>query len=156
MTNKRIFATLTLLFLAAAPNLHAKCSNATLKGTYVYSSQGFTEVTPGISPAGFVPWAQTGLIVFDGKGNVTSGTFTVATTTPAGGTQRGTFTGTYSVNGDCTGTSLTDLGDGTVFHFDLVIQGPSRYTAINTDPGAFMSVYSARKIAEGQQEAEVQ
>ena len=60
------------------------------------------------------------------------------------------------MNRDCTGTSLTDLGDGTVFHFDLVIQGPSRYTAINTDPGAFMSVYSAQKIAEGQQEAEVQ
>ena len=54
------------------------------------------------------------------------------------------------------GQSLTDLGDGTVFHFDLVIQGQSRYTAINTDPGVFMSVYSAQKIAEGQQEPAVQ
>ena len=156
MINKRLFATLTLLFLAVAPNLHAKCSNSTLKGTYAYSSQGFTEVTSDISPVGFVPSAQTGLIVFDGKGHVTFGTFTVATTTAGGGIQRGTFTGTYSVNGDCTGTSLTDLGDGTVFHFDLVIQGPSRYAAINTDPGAFMSVYAAHKIAEGQQEPAMQ
>ena len=54
------------------------------------------------------------------------------------------------------GQSLTDLGDGTVFHFDLVIQGQSRYTAINTDPGVFMSVYSAQTIAEGQQEPAVQ
>lgn len=156
MISKRIFATVTLLFLAVAPNLHAKCSNATLKGTYAYSSQGFTKVSSDISPARFVPWAQTGLIVFDGKGSITSGTFTVATTTADGGSQRGTFTGTYSVNANCTGTSLTDLGDGTVFHFDLVIQGPSRYTAINTDPGAFMSVYSAQKIAEGQQEPAMQ
>ena len=156
MISKRIFATLTLLFLAVAPSLHAKCSNATLKGTYAYSSQGFTEVTSDISPAGFVPWGQTGLIVFDGKGSITSGTFTVATTTAAGGSQRGTFTGTYSVNADCTGTSLTDLGDGTVFHFDLVIQRRSKYTAINTDPGAFMSVYSAQKIGEGQHELPMQ
>ena len=156
MITKRIFVTLTLLFLAVEPNLHAKCSNATLKGTYAYTSQGFTEVTSDISPAGFVPSAQTGLIVFDGKGGITSGTFTVATTTADGGSQRGTFTGTYSVNANCTGTSLTDLGDGTVFHFDLVIQGPSRYTAINTDSGAFMSIYSAHKIAEGQQEPATQ
>ena len=110
----------------------------------------------GYQSGGVCPRAQTGLIVFDGKGRVTFGTFTVATTTAGGGIQRGTFTGTYSVNGDCTGTSLTDLGDGTVFHFDLVIQGPSRYTAINTDPGAFMSVYSARKVAVGQQEPAMQ
>lgn len=147
MTKKRTFTILTVLFLVVVPNLHAtKCSNASLKGAYAYSTQGFTEVTPDISPAGFVPWAQTGLIVYDGNGNILFGTFTVITTTANGGLVRGTFTGTYTVNSDCTGTAQTDLGDGTVFNFDLVVQGPAKHTYIGTDPGAFMNVYSLQRI----------
>lgn len=147
MISKRIFAALTVLFLAVVPNLHAaKCSNASLKGTYAYSSHGFTEVTPDISSAGFAPFAQTGLVVYDGDGAITSGTFTYSTTTANGGSFRGTFTGSYTVNGDCSGTVLVDLGDGTLFHFDLVVQSPSRHTSINTDSGVFISVYSFQKI----------
>ncbi len=148
MISKRTFAVLTGFFLALAPNLHAaNCSNAFLNGTYAYSSHGFTEVTSDISPTGFVPFAQTGLVVFDGHGAITSGTFTYSTTTANGGSFRGTFTGTYTVNGDCTGTALIDLGDGTLFHSDLVVQGPRTHTAINTDPGGFLSVYSFQKIS---------
>jgi hypothetical protein len=154
MISKRIFAALTVLFLAVAPNLHANCSNASLNGTYAYSSQGFTEVTPNISPAGFAPFAQTGLVVYDGHGNITSGTLTYSTTAANGGSFRGTFTGTYTVKGDCSGTVLVDLGDGTLFHFDLVVQGPSRHASINTDPGGFLSVYSFQEIVRGEQEAE--
>jgi len=144
--NKVTFALIALL-LAVAPNLHAaKCSNALLKGTYAYSAQGFAEVTPDISSAGFVPFAQTGLIVYDGEGNIISGTFTDSTTTANGGSFRGTFTGTYAVNRDCSGTIIADLGDGNLFHFDLVVVGSTRHTAINTDPGAFVSVYSFHKI----------
>jgi hypothetical protein len=147
MTNKRTFTILTVLFLAVVPNLHAaKCSNASLKGTYAYSAQGFTEVTPDISPAGFVPWAQTGVVEYDGNGNILSGTFTVNTTTANGGPVRGTFTGTYTVNGDCAGTALVDLGDGTLFNFDLVVQGPAKHTFIGTDPGVFMNVYSFQRM----------
>jgi hypothetical protein len=153
MIGKKIFATLTLVSLVVAPNLHAaKCSNALLKGTYAYSSQGFTEVTPDISPAGFVPFAQTGLIAYDGKGSVVFGTFTDSTTTANGGSFRGTFTGTYVVNGDCSGMMQVDLGDGNLFHFDLVVHGPSRHTAVGTDPGVLMSVFSIEKIA-GEKEA---
>jgi hypothetical protein len=148
MRIKRTLAFLTLLFLVLAPNLHAaKCSNASLNGTYGFSSQGFTEVTPDIGSAGFVPWAETGLIVYDGQGNVTSGTFTVSTTTANGGIIRGTFTGTYVVNRDCSGTITADLGDGNLFHFDLVVEGSARHTAINTDPDSFMNVYSFQRIA---------
>ena len=144
--NKVAFA-LTVLLLAVAPNLQAaKCSNVSLKGIYAYSSQGFAEVTPDISPAGFVPFAQTGLVTYDGKGNVVSGTFTDSTTTANGGSFQGTFTGTYAVNGDCTGKLQIDLGDGSLFHFDLVIRGSASHTAINTDAGTFMSVFSIRKI----------
>lgn len=145
MISKRILAALTLFFLAVAPNLHAaKCSNASLKGTYGVSSQGFSEVTPDISPAGFVPVATTGLTAFDGHGNIPSGTFTISTAKV--GISRGTFTGTYSVNPDCTGTVLIDLGEGFLFNFDLVVLGSENLTWINTDAAEFTSVYSFQKI----------
>ena len=146
MISKRIFAALTLFFLAVAPNLHATCSNASLKGPYGYSSQGFTEVPANISPAGFVPFAITGLSAFDGKGNILSGTFTFATTTAAGGVFSGTFTGTYSVGADCSGKVVVQTDAGDIFNFDLVVLGPEKLTFINTDPDEFITVYSFQKI----------
>jgi len=113
MKTNRIAVVVTVLLLAVVPNLHAAaCSNASLRGTFGYSSQGFIPVTSDISPALFLPQAQTGLITFDGKGIVTSGTYTINTTDPAGGVSRGTFTGTYAVNSNCTGTfeSHPDIG----------------------------------------------
>jgi hypothetical protein len=154
VASKRTFAIFTSLFLVVVPNLHAaKCSNASLNGTYAYSTHGFTEVTPDISSAGFAPFAQTGLIVYDGHGAITSGTFTYSTTTANGGSFRGTFTGRYTVNGDCSGKTLVDLGDGTIFHFDLVVQGLSKHTFISTDAGGFISVYSFQRISGEKQEA---
>ncbi len=150
MISKGIFAALTLFFLAVAPNLHAaKCSNASLKGTYAYSGQGFQEVTPDISPAGFVPFSQTGLIVYDGQGNILSGTFTISSTTANGGLSRGELgTGTYSVNPDCSGTAFLIIFN---LNFDIVVQSPARHTFINTDAVApdlipFLTVYSLQKI----------
>ncbi len=146
MIRKRMFAALTLFFLAVAPSLHAACSNASLKGAYGFSSQGFTEVPANISPAGFVPFAITGLSAFDGNGNILSGTFTFATTTAAGGVSRGTFTGTYSVAADCSGTAVVLTDGGDTFTFDLVVLGPGKLTFINTDPDAFLSVFSFQKL----------
>ena len=93
-----------------------------------------------------MPFAQTGLITYDGKGIVVFGTFTDSTTTANGGSFRGTFTGTYAVNGNCSGTMQVDLGDGNLFHFDLVVLGSARHTAVNTDSGTFMSIFSIEKI----------
>jgi hypothetical protein len=147
MPTRKSLVVFAVLFLAAAPDLYAAhCSNASLNGTYAYSGQGFGEVTADISSAGFAPFAQTGLAVLDGKGHITSGTLTYSTTTANGGNFRGTFTGTYTVNDDCSGTATTDLGDGTLFHFDLVVQSPSTYTLINTDPAPLISVYLAQRI----------
>jgi hypothetical protein len=144
----KIIPVFAVFSLAAASDLYAShCSNASLHGTYAYSAQGFGEVTPDIGSAGFTPFAQTGLAVYDGNGHITSGTFTYSTTTANGGSSRGTFTGTYTVTDDCSGTATADLGDGTLFHFDLVVQSPSTYTLINTDPGAFLSVYLGRRVS---------
>ena len=156
MLSTKILPVFAVFSLAVAPDLYAAhCSNASLNGTYAYSGQGFGEVTPDISSAGFAPFVQTGLVVYDGNGHITSGTFTYSTTTANGGSVRGTFTGTYAVNADCSGTATTDLGDGSLFHFDLVVQSPSTYTLINTDPGALISVYSAHRLSGENQTVEV-
>ena len=147
MFSPKLVGVVAVFSLTVTSNLcAAHCSNASLNGTYAYSGQGFGEVTPDISSAGFAPFAQTGLAVLDGKGHITAATLTYSTTTANGGSFRATFTGTYTVNDDCTGTATTDLGDGSLFHFDLVVQSPSTYTLINTDPGALISVYVARRI----------
>ena len=69
MKTNRIAVVVTVLLLAVVPNLHAAaCSNASLRGTFGYSSQRFIPVTSDISPALFLPQAQTGLITLNGKG----------------------------------------------------------------------------------------
>ena len=144
MTKRRIFTIVTLLVIAAAPNLYAAhCSNASLHGTYAYSSQGFAEVTPDINATGFVPWAQSGLIVYDGKGNITSGTFTAYRFEPRSRNP-----------GHCTGAAATNLGDGTISNFDLLVERPEKVIVINTDPGGFMSIFTVRKIMGEKDEGE--
>lgn len=46
MNTHRIAATIAVLLLAVSPTLHATCSNASLRGTYGYFSQGFIPITP--------------------------------------------------------------------------------------------------------------
>jgi hypothetical protein len=148
MNPKRILLAATLFSLGAVPCVHGNtCSNASLKGSYVISSSGFQEVTRDISPAGFVPFDILGTEVFDGKGKLSSGSVSVSTTTPNSGPEHFTYTGEYTVNADCRGTlSIVITESGLPLHFDLVLAGANELLTINTDPGAFISVYSARKI----------
>ena len=147
MNTNRIAVSLTVLLLAVAPSLYAaRCSNASLHGTYGYSSQGFASVTPDISPALFLPQAQTGLITFDGRGNH-SGTYTLNSTDPAGGVARGTFTGTYAVNSDCTATAEVLIDVGGSLHVDTVVLSPTEFVSISTDAGNSI-IYSGKKIGD--------
>jgi hypothetical protein len=154
MKTDRIAAALVVLLLAVAPNLyaddaaqdhHGSCSNTSLRGTYGYSSQGFVSITPDISPALFLPWVISGVATFDGKGKIASGAFTINSTDPAGQVNRGTFTGTYAVNADCTGSVETDVG----LHYDVVVLSPTEFVSINTDVGNALIV-SGKKIRFGE------
>jgi hypothetical protein len=149
MNPKRILLGVILFSLSVGSHLYAAtCTNASLKGVYVISNSGFQEVTRDISPAGFVPFDLLGEEMFDGKGNLSSGSVSVSTTIPNGGPEHFTYTGTYTVNPDCTGTlSIVVTESGLPLHFDLVVAGAGELLTINTDPGAFISVYSARRIA---------
>ena len=94
--------------------------NATLRGTYMIHTTG--------TIVGVGPIASNGTLTFDGKGNVVN----VFSGSINGEIQRGvTWTGTYTVNPDCTGIAIVN---GT--HADLVVMPDgSTWSAISTDPG---------------------
>jgi hypothetical protein len=100
-------------------NRNTKCSNATLKGSYLYASSGIDVDGHPISDAG--------LAKYDGNGHISDQTSTneipVITT----------YTGTYTINDDCTGTVVYD--DNT--HY-TIFTGPTGdiLSFIQTDAGA--------------------
>ena len=131
-TVKRIFS---LLFVLAAvvtttSTVHAQCSNATLTGNYAFNHLGFqTRFHP---PTGNeVPFANVGVLTFDGAGNLS--VTTTAVLNGGGGQPFGPATGTYTVNSDCTGTiTVPDAG----VHFNIVtVGGGAEFFGIQTDTG---------------------
>jgi hypothetical protein len=114
-------AAVAALALAVAPTANAEdkgCSEASLKGTFAYTSTGFIVAAP--VPALVGPYAEVGTQSFDGKGDV-SFTFNASQNGNVGtGTGVVTATGTYTVNEDCTGT-FTESSNGFTSHFYFVI-----------------------------------
>jgi hypothetical protein len=89
-----------MFLLAIVPAAQAKskdCSNATLKGNY---SALLTGSVNGL------PFAALDLVVSDGNGNIT-GTGTIVVN---GNPMTTSFTATYSVNPDCSGSFASDTG----------------------------------------------
>jgi hypothetical protein len=76
----------------------SRCTNATLKGTYLYSSVGMLDGKP---------YAESGREVYDGKGGVE---LTFSGTAGASGTMRTT----YSVSSDCIGKAVYPYGQSLV------------------------------------------
>ena len=101
-------------------NAGAKCSEATLDGTYLFAHDGVD-----ISGNDQAPFANAGYDVFDGNGKVD----TVFSSNANGETfRKERFSGTYTVKADCTGTGtfgpqVVDLfiaPDGSKFTFVFV------------------------------------
>ena len=92
-----------------------RCSNANLSGGYGFSVNGTT--------ANAEHYSLVGRFVADGKGGVTG----VSTQSVNGAISRPSFTGTYTVNADCTGTAnLTfDYGGTAPLNFIIVDDGKS-------------------------------
>jgi|SRR5579862_7611381 len=100
----RIFAIAALNALAlgaAHAQVNRGCSNATVQGTYAYTSTGTI-----IAPADIAgPVAEVGTQTFDGTGN----TAATATLSSNGAILQLTISGTYKVNSDCTGTATLQV-----------------------------------------------
>lgn len=104
-----LFAVASSTTATAEPQDKAYCSLKTLKGSYTYSIQGYR---------GGEPYASSGLFTFNGAGDAG-----VLYTSSIERTQL-FVTGTYTVNGDCSGTMT--LADKTVVnHFYLSPSGDS-------------------------------
>ena len=142
---KTFSAAVTLLALSIAPAAKADsdnkgCSNASLKGTFAYTGTGFI-----VTPAAFAgPFAEVGTQTFDGKG-ATSTTFTASQN---GNMFQTTFTGTYTVNPDCTGTAdLPNPALGlTVTLFFVIDDNLNGFQAIETLPGAVVTRIARRQF----------
>ena len=103
----------------------AKCSEATLNGTYLFAEDGVI-----LTGNDQTPFAVAGYEVYDGNGKVRgvqSGNF--------GGevSHKERFTGTYTVNADCTAT--VTYPDGEPFRYDLfVAPDGSKFTLVQVNP----------------------
>ncbi|MFB9923167.1 hypothetical protein ACFORO_05865 [Amycolatopsis halotolerans] len=110
---------------SATESASPSCGAATLRGTYLFSGDGWT-----ITGATATPLAFAGSERFDGAGHVQGVSSTNANGTPS---SHNAFTGVYTVAADCTGTLVI----GGSLHFDLYLD-PSgdSFAYVQTDPGA--------------------
>lgn len=138
------FTAVVLLGLFAAPVARASCSQASLKGAYAVSGQGTLVASlPGIpAPA---PWAESSIANFDGAGGFSGkGTVNIG-----GAILNVTFTGTYTVNSDCTGDVTIDTNLGlTVHHVIVVIRGGQRFIETESDPNFAVVQYSVERLED--------
>jgi hypothetical protein len=103
MHRNKLFAALTLFFLAVAPALHAAhCTDATGAGKW-----GFTTTGMLILPTGPVSVVAVGSFIQDTAGNIAGG----QTRSLGGLTAHETFKGTVVTNPDCTGTATVEVFD---------------------------------------------
>ena len=105
----------------------AKCSEATLHGTYLVAYQGVE-----IKGDEQLPFADAGYDVFDGNGEVkvvASGNFNGETF------RNERFTGTYTVKADCTGTGT--FGPQVLDYF--IAPDGSKFTFVIIKPKAFVA-----------------
>jgi hypothetical protein len=105
----------------------AKCSEATLDGTYLFADSGFV-----IKDNEKVPFASSGYEVYDGNGHVKG----VSTTNVNGKvSSKEHFSGTYTVKADCTGSST--YSDGSRYD-DYIAPDGSMLTFVQTKPSKWV------------------
>ena len=106
----------------------AKCSNATLKGTYLFAQNGVE-----IKGDEQRPVAIAGYEVFDGNGKAKG---VVSSNFNGEVSRKESISGTYTVKADCTGTAI--ISDGT--HYDqFIAPDGSKLTFVQTQPKRFVS-----------------
>ncbi|MGE5765406.1 MAG: hypothetical protein ACM3ZF_16520 [Mycobacterium leprae] len=119
----------------------ARCSVATLKGTYVWSAHGEVPGTRGAKR----PFAVSGVQVFDARGHA-HGFYSQSMDGKI--SRRVRFTAKYALHGDCTGTYRATDPTGNVRQSDLYsVPSGIEVGFVATDPGVVLSgVAEARKV----------
>jgi len=118
------------------------CSVASLKGAYIYAQDGFN--ISGETASQRTPFAQSGREIFNGDGTMSG----VGTGNFNGLVAHLTYSGTYTVGADCTGSvTFTDNG-GTVSHFDIAIEdGGAEFGFVQTDANIVTAAFERRRTA---------
>jgi len=134
--------TLSAITIADAPaNAGDQCSVATLKGDYLYAQDG---IILGNVAAKNQFFAQAGRENFDGSGGMSgiySGNFN-------GTIVRGSYSGTYTMKADCSGTVTFTDNLKQVYHYDVfATQGGGEFVFVQTDPNSITSAYERRRVA---------
>lgn len=148
-----VIAGLTALTGSKALNVHATtpaCSNAILRGGYgagttglINNSSNPNDVTIGT----FVPFAEAVHFVFDGRGNLSGS----STADYAGFVFPVTFTGTYTVNPNCTGSLTADTDSSGTVHRNLVIvDAGNEVEFVSTDAGLVIAGSMKKQSIGGQ------
>lgn len=110
-----------------------ECSNATLRGSYSFTSQGWV---PGGPPgSSLVPFATANRMSLDGIGGIVNDT----TVSRNGEIGRNVGKGSYSVGKNCKGKMTFDAPPGLPFklEFDIVVTHKGEgFDSINTNGGA--------------------
>lgn len=102
------------------------CSTRSMRGTYQYREEGYWEGEP---------YRSSGLETYDGRGNIAG----MATDSDTGESYR--FTGTYRVDGDCSGKVMYTGG----FYYDIYVSPDGASVEfISTDLGTVLSGPSRR------------
>ncbi len=126
-------------FTLGVESLRAEtCSIASYRGDYAFTETGAVINLPPV-PAG--PLAIVGKFTADGQGNVIG----AQTRSSNGVIFRETYTETYTVNPDCTGSSTKVTSSGITLHFDFVILHHGKeIRSIQTDTGVVVTLNSER------------
>jgi hypothetical protein len=123
-----------------------KCDNDTLKGPYGFTLTGWRIHVPDTNTRS--ARAGVGRAVFDGRGNVSGS----ETKSHDGIITLLTFTGSYQVNTDCTGTAhlvTTDTGEDHNRNFNFtIIESGEQVMAIQTDAGRATTVIATKQRAK--------
>jgi hypothetical protein len=120
----------------------AKCSEATLDGTYLFAADGVE-----IKGNEQLPFSYAGYEVFDGNGKVNQ---IFSANLNGKITRNESISGTYTVEADCTGTAT--YADGTRFDQFIAPDG-SELTFVQTHPKRFVTASfeprgSAKRVGE--------
>ena len=141
----------TLFVLGIVPRAQAGqprgCSNATLRGSFGFTSVGNLLALP---PPLAGPFAEIGRQTFYGNGN----TDATATASANGNIAKLTLQGTYAVNPDCTGSMTLFVFElGGSFNADFVIDDDgAELRVILTDPGVVESRVYRKQFPQGRKE----
>jgi hypothetical protein len=103
-----LFAVALILSMAASAHAAGPCSLARAAGHWSFTDNG--------TVVGVGPRTAVGVWTLDGNGNLLNG---VAASSLNGSVANETFSGTYTVNSDCTGTVDVKIYSGTTELFDV-------------------------------------